>query len=92
MHGLRSDFGSLNQDKMCPLGCGEIDKLENIPTCSVLRQHHKSRENTHTDVKCQDIFSSDILKQQKITEMFSQLGKGSKKKSDGRFSTKKKNK
>ena len=73
VRGIRSDFGGLYQDKMCPLGCGEIDNLENILTCSVLRQHHRSREITHTDVKYQDIFSSDISKQQKVTEMFSQL-------------------
>ena len=73
VRGIRSDFGGIYQDKMCPLECGELDKLENILTCSVLRQHHRSREITNTDVKYQDIFSTDISKQQKVTEMFSQL-------------------
>ena len=61
------------QDKLCPLGCGEIDNLENLLTCSVLREKHRSREITHTEIMFQDIFSDDVYKQQKVTEMFKQL-------------------
>ena len=43
VRGIRSDFGGLYPDKMCPLGCGEIDNLENILSCRVLRQHHKKQ-------------------------------------------------
>ena len=73
VRGIRSDFGGLYQDKMCPLGCGEFDNLENLLTCSVLREQHISKEITHTDIKFEDIFSSDISKQQKVTELFYQL-------------------
>ena len=73
VRGIRSDFGGLYPDKMCPLGCGEIDNLENILSCRVLRQHHKSNEISNTDIRYQDVFSADISKQQKVTEMFNQL-------------------
>ena len=73
VRGIRNDFGALYQDKMCPLGCGEIDSLENVLKCSVLKQQHRSSELTLTDVKFKDIFSTDVSKKQKITEMFSQL-------------------
>ena len=73
VRGIRSDFGGLYLDKMCPLGCGDIDNLENILSCRVLRQHHKSNEISHTDIRYQDVFSADISKQQKVTEMYNQL-------------------
>ena len=71
VRGIRSDFGGLY--KMCPLGCGEIDNLENILSCRVIRHHHTSNEISQSDIKYQDVFSTDISKQQKVTEMYNQL-------------------
>jgi hypothetical protein len=42
VRGIRNDFGGLYPDKTCPLGCGEIDTLQNILTCAVLKQNHVS--------------------------------------------------
>ena len=73
VRGIRGDFGSLYPNKMCPLGCGDYDNLENILTCSVLKQYHKSTEMASTNCKYEDIFSKNISKQQKVTELYSQL-------------------
>ena len=73
VRGIKSDFGGLYPDKMCPLGCGEIDNLENILSCQVIRHHHTSNEISQYDIKYQDVFSTDISKQQKVTEMYNQL-------------------
>ena len=58
---------------MCPLECGDVDTIENVLTCRVIKQHHTSNEVTNTTSKYEDIFSNDINKQQKVTELYSQL-------------------
>ena len=58
---------------MCPLQCGDVDTIENVLTCRVIKQHHTSNELTKTTSQYQDIFSHDIDKQQKVTELYSQL-------------------
>ena len=73
VRGIRNDFGGLYTDKTCPLGCGEIDTLPNILTCEVLKQQHTSKDLSSCDIKFEDIFSSDITKQQQVTELYRQL-------------------
>ena len=73
VRGIRNDFGGLYTDKSCPLGCGEIDTLPNILTCKVLKQHHVSTDVSSSDIRYEDIFSSDILKQKQVTELYRQL-------------------
>ena len=58
---------------MCPLGCGDVDTLQNVLTCSVLKQYHTSKEVTDRNVEYNDIYSEDIFKQQKVTELYNQL-------------------
>ena len=70
---IRNDFGGLYTDKSCPLGCGETDTLPNILKCKVLKQHHVSIDISSSDIRYEDIFSSDILKQKQVTELYRQL-------------------
>ena len=73
VRGIRSDFGGLYPNKMCPLGCGEKDTLQNILTCKVLKQYHVSNDVTNNVIQYTDIFSSDIGKQKKVTHLYEQL-------------------
>ena len=73
VRGIRNDFRGLYNDNMCPLQCGDVDTIENVLTCRVIKQHHTSNELTKTTSQYQDIFSHDIDKQQKVTELYSQL-------------------
>ena len=73
VRGIRNDFRGMYADNLCPLGCGDEDTLENVLTCSVLKQHHTSKEVTSTIIKYEDVFSKDINKQQKSTELYNQL-------------------
>ena len=73
VRGIRNDFRGLYNDNMCPLECGDVDTIENVLTCRVIKQHHTSNEVTNTTSKYEDIFSNDINKQQKVTELYSQL-------------------
>ena len=70
VRGVRNDFGGLYTDKMCPLGCGDLDTLQNILTCSVLKQHHTSADISTSDIRYEDIFCSDIVKQKQVTELY----------------------
>ena len=63
----------LYTDILCPLGCGDVDTLQNVLTCSVLKQYHTSKEVTDRNVEYNDIYSEDIFKQQKVTELYNQL-------------------
>ena len=73
VNGIRNDFGGLYSDTLCPLGCGEEDTLQNVLTCKVLLTKHNSTQLSVSDIKYQDIFSSDILKQKQVTEFYRQL-------------------
>ena len=73
VRGIRSDFGGLYPDKSCPLGCGDMDTLKNILSCKVLKQSHASHDVTNSDIRYEDIFSSDINKQKQVTELYRQL-------------------
>ena len=73
VRGIRSDFGGLYPDKMCPLGCGALDTLQNILSCTVLRQHHTSQDITESDIRYEDVFSPDITKQKQVVELYREL-------------------
>ena len=73
VRGIRNDFRGLYSDISCPLGCGDIDTIENVLTCSVLKQYHRSIEVTESNIEFHDIFSQDIFKQLKVTELYHQL-------------------
>ena len=34
MEGIRNDFRGQSVEILCPLGCGELDTLENILSCT----------------------------------------------------------
>ena len=73
IRGIRNDFRGLYPSNLCPLGCGDIDTIENLLSCRVLKQYHVSKEVTPDDVKYGDIFCQNISKQQKVTELYNQL-------------------
>ena len=50
-----------------------LTSFQNLLTCSVLKQYHRSTEITETNIEYNDIFSEDLHKQQKVTELFNQL-------------------
>ena len=60
-------------DILCPLDFGDVDTLQNVLTCSVLKQYHTSKEVTDRNVEYNEIYSEDIFKQQKVTELYNQL-------------------
>ena len=65
----QSDFGEMYRDKYCPLKCGAIDNLENILSCNKLQNHIKANDK---DIKYDDIFSSNIIKQKAATVLLEQ--------------------
>ena len=73
VRGIRNDFGGLYPDKTCPLGCGDLDTLQNILTCSVLQKDDTSTDISTSVIKYEDIFCGDIVKQKQITEKYRQL-------------------
>ena len=73
VRGIRNDFGGLYPDKTCPLGCGDLDTLQNILTCSVLQKDDNSTDISTSVIKYEDIFCGDIVKQKQVTEKYRQL-------------------
>ena len=72
--GIRSDYGALYSDKMCPLGCGEADTLPNILSCRILKERHRTDELiVNSNLQYSDIFSENVRKQKEATELFRQL-------------------
>ena len=72
--GVRSDFGALYPDKLCPLGCGDIDNIPNILSCKILIEKHKTKQIINSgNVQYSDIFSNNIRKQKEVTELYRQL-------------------
>ena len=71
--GIKKDFEGLYSDILCPLKCGKDDKLENVLTCPVLLSNHTSDNLSSSDIRHEDIFSSDIVKQKQATELYRQL-------------------
>ena len=73
VRGIKSDFPGIYRDKICPVGCGENDTIQNVLTCKVLQQHHSSHDLTSSKVKYEDIFSEDVKKQKQVTQLFENL-------------------
>ena len=73
VRGIRSDFPGLYKDKMCPLGCGNLDTIPNILTCSILKNLHKSDGVAIGKLQYEDIFSNDIQKQKQVTDLYDKL-------------------
>ena len=73
VRGIRSDFGNLYSDKMCPLQCGDVDTLQNILTCKVLLQHHSTKDITSRNIRYEDVYKTDIMTQKQVTELYKQL-------------------
>ena len=73
VEGIRCDFKGQYNDLSCPLKCGKDDTLENVLSCAVILQHHSSKHVSLSNVKFEDIYSSNILKQKQATELFNQL-------------------
>ena len=71
--GIRKDSSSMYSDLTCPLGCGSPDTLPHIITCSVLMSHLKSQSLASSDIRHEDIFSKDIVRQKQVTELYTQL-------------------
>ena len=70
---IKSDFKNMYQEQLCPLGCGDIDTLQNLLTCSVMSSKiHTDILATHS-VQYEDIYSEDITKQKEVTELYTQL-------------------
>ena len=73
LRGIRSDFPGLYKDRMCPLGCGDLDTIPNILTCSILKNLHKSDGVAIGKLQYEDIFSNDIQKQKQVTDLCDKL-------------------
>ena len=73
LRGIRSDFPGLYKDRMCPLGCGDLDTIPNILTCSILKNLHKSDGVAIGKLQYEDIFSNDIQKQKQVTDLYDKL-------------------
>ena len=70
---IKNDFRGQYSDIKCPLKCGEDDLISHVLDCNVLKRHHTSSAVTSEQIKYQDIFSSNIEKQQQVTELYQQL-------------------
>ena len=67
--GIRTDYGTLYVDEMCPLGCGDEGNIPNILSCRILREKHKTDEIlANSELKYSNIFSNNI-KQKEATEL-----------------------
>ena len=73
INGIRSDFKGIYSDTRCPVGCGQVDSIPHILSCTVLGRLHKSTNISLCNMKFEDLFSEDVQKQKSITEMFRQL-------------------
>jgi hypothetical protein len=66
VRGIRNDFGGLYPDKTCPLGCGDLDTLQNILTCSVLQKDDNSTDISTSVINYEDIFCGDMKDMNKV--------------------------
>ena len=73
VNGIRNDFRGMYADNMCPLNCGEVDTLPHILQCSVIKLHHTNSMLAQGDITYQDIFSSNVVRQKQVTELYRQL-------------------
>ena len=73
VRGIKCDFPGLYKDKMCPLGCGDLDTIQNILSCKILRQYHTSENIVSGEINFEDIFSHDVSKQKQVTNLYENL-------------------
>ena len=73
VNGVKNDFRGLNTDIKCPLMCDKDDTLPHILECNVLKYHYTSSAISQGDVKYEDVFSNNIVKQKQATELYQQL-------------------
>ena len=73
LEGIRNDFRGMYTSIECPLLCGEEDKIQHILDCSVIKQHHKSENVSHSGIQYTDVFAHDTVIQKHVTELYQQL-------------------
>ena len=73
LRGIKNDFQGLYTDIKCPLKCGEDDLTKHILECRVVKARHNTSEMCNDDVKYEDVFSRNVLKQKQATELYRQL-------------------
>ena len=70
VRGIKNDFRSMIQDVTCPLRCAHIDTIPNILICPAIQQHIHTNQVANGEIKYEDIFSTDILKQKQVTALY----------------------
>ena len=73
VNGIRNDFRGRYPDVKCPLMCDKDDTLQHILECVILKSQHTNNMISDGDIKYQDVFSSDVVKQKQVTELYRQL-------------------
>ena len=69
VRGICSDFGKMYQDNQCPIpGCDEGDSLSHTLVCIMIRG--ELEEVDVSGVSLDDVFSSSIEEQKKITDVY----------------------
>jgi hypothetical protein len=56
-----------------PLLCREDNTLQHILECSVIKLNHITSDISNSDIRYEDVFASDIMKQKQVTELHQQL-------------------
>ena len=70
VNGIKTDFRSMYADVNCPLGCNHTDTIPNVLTCPVIQTQVQTSDMALGDVKYEDIFSNDTVKQKQVTAMY----------------------
>ena len=70
VRGIHTDFGEMYADKSCPLKCGYLDTLENLPRCGAL-QHCIKDDQKHIEYR--HVYASDMEQQKAATTLYTQL-------------------
>ena len=73
VNGIKNDFRGLYADIKCPFKCGEDDQIKHILECEVLKTHHSTYELADYDIKYEDVFSNNTVKQKQVTELYQRL-------------------
>jgi hypothetical protein len=70
VRGIKGDFGSLYQDKNCPMvGCNHEDTLDNLTSCPVIA----ASMQTQSGVVYKDVFSQDMVKLKEAATRYTDL-------------------
>ena len=70
VRGIKTDFGEMYANKLCPLGCGSPDTLENMLTCAALQVYIKDDQR---HIEFWYVYASDVEQQKAATTLFSKL-------------------